>query len=580
MKNSILSNLLPKSVANTLACVFAASGFAPSILAQAGNIDELQTADMVLLNANIHTLEPQMPKARAMAVIDGYIVELDSNDIIQQWIGDDTQVIDVEGLTVLPGFIDTHNHVFEGASELGGNCELDPALTLTELIPILDECAAGVSEKGQWVMGYGHQLNALLDEETPDTPRHILDQIFPDNPVVIMEESSHSMLVNSLALNLIGFDEDTPHPQGGIIMREEDSGELNGILFDNAGDLVMEMAWNSQSDLFNQSYEGLLAGLEEVAANGITTVGDGRMYWQRGWFDVWQQAAIDDELTARVSVRPWIYPDLDVDEQLEYLETIQSDNVESLLLVNQVKMYIDGVMHFGTAKVASPYKWSWQSDSPNGLYYITPNALQSWLPALDKIGYGAHIHAIGDLGISQAIDAIAKVRNKGSDQLYGLTHLEMVQRKDFVRFSRYGIDADFQAGATFFAQHDWAVPYVGKARAKKMLQMRGVFDAGANVTFSSDWTVNDMNPLMAIANSLKLKKKQGLPDINAALKAATINGARALGLDDVTGSLKVGKAADFVILSADITRLSADEIAKTQIVTTVLMGDVVFDMDD
>lgn len=549
------------------------------VSAKANNYDELAEADMVLINANIHTLEAQLPKAQALAVRDGYIVELGDSATIQQWIGDETEIIDAEGLTVLPGFIDTHNHVFEGASEAGGNCELDPSLTLSELSPILEDCAAEVTKPGDWVMGYGHQLNALLNEDIPETPREILDEIFPENPVVIMEESSHSMLVNSRALQLIGFDADTPHPQGGIIMKDEDTGELNGILFDNAGDMVFELAWNSQSDLFNKSYAGLQLGLQEVASNGITTVGDGRMYWQRGWFDVWRQAAKDEALTARVSVRPWIYPDLDADEQLAYLREIQSDDVEDLLVVNQVKMYIDGVMHFGTAKVARPYDWSWQTNVPTGLYYITPEDLQNWLPALDKIGYGAHIHAIGDLGISQAIDAIAKVRGKGSDQLYGLTHLEMVQRKDYVRFSRFGIDADFQAGAAFFAQHDWAVPYVGKARAKKMLQMRGVYDAGANVTFSSDWTVNDMNPLVAIANSVRLRKKQGLPDIKAALKAATINGARALGLDDVTGSLKVGKAADFVILSKDITKLSAEHIQKTQIYTTVLMGDVVFDID-
>lgn len=563
-----------------LSCVLSMALLSKAVAAKQSDYDGERPADMVVLNANIITLEAQNPKARAMAVVDGYIADIGSDNTIKQWIGDETEIINAEGLTVLPGFIDTHNHVFEGATDIGGGCELSASMTLSEQIPVLEECSENAGKKGQWVTGYGHQLNALMDEDIDDSPRAILDDIFPENPVVIMEESSHSMLVNSKALSMVGFNEQSADPQGGILMRDNKTGLLNGVLFDSAGDLVMELAWNSQNQLFEINYDGLKAGLEAVAANGITTVGDGRMYWQRGWFDVWKKAEKEDQLTARVSVRPWIYPDLPMDEQLDFLKGIQSDDIENLLIVNQVKMYIDGVIHFGTAKVAKKYDWTWQSEYSTGLYYITPESLVSWLPALNSIGYGAHIHAIGDLGISQSIDAIAKVRGSGSNQLYGLTHLEMVRKKDFVRFSRHGIDADFQAGAVFFTEHSWAVPYVGKLRANNMLQMRGVYDAGANVTFSSDWTVNDMNPLIAIANSLRLRKRHGLPDIDAALRAATINGAKSLGLANVTGSLKVGKSADFVILSADITKLPPNKIEQTEIYSTVLMGDFVFDLDD
>lgn len=561
-------------------CLLFVSALANAQLVNINDLHEDRPADMVLINANIHTMAAHQPRAQALAVIDGYIVDIGNNQRITSWIGQETQVMDAQGLFVLPGFIDTHNHVFEGASEVGGSCELSPDLTLLEQIPLLQACAELPSEQGAWITGYGHRLDTLLSEATTNTPREILDDIFPDNPIVIMEESSHSMMANSRALALAGFSSRSPHPQGGRITKDPKSGELNGILFDSAGDIVMELAWNSQSGVFNKSYDGLLAGLAEAAKHGITTIGDGRMYWQRGWYDVWQLVKKDGELTARVSLRPWIYPEVDRKKQLAYLQRIQSDDIDELLIVDQVKMYIDGVMHFGTAKVAKPYDWSWQEDAPRGLYYITPEALESWLPALQKIGYGAHIHAIGDLGITQAIDAIANVRTAGSQAHYGLTHLEMVRKSDFKRFARYGIDADFQAGASFFARHEWAVPYVGKRRAMNMLQMRGVYDAGANVTFSSDWTVNDLNPLMAIANSLRLKDKQGLPDIYSAMAAATLNGAKALGVETITGSLREGKAADFVILSNDITRSTPDTIEDTEVVTTVLLGDVVFDIED
>ena len=129
-----------------------------------------------------------------------------------------TQMIDALGKAMLPGFIDTHNHVFEGASEAGGDCYLSPTKTLEQQHQEIKDCQAMVSQKGEWLIGYGHQLDELWGNADDLKPRDTLDEQFPHNPVVIMEESSHSMLVNSLALNIAGFTADTPHPQGGRIM--------------------------------------------------------------------------------------------------------------------------------------------------------------------------------------------------------------------------------------------------------------------------------------------------------------------------------------------------------------------------
>ena len=237
------------------------------------------------------------------------------------------------------------------------------------------------------------------------------------------------------------------------------------------------------------------------------------------------------------------------------------------------------VLHFGSAKVTKFYEWSWQPEPPSGYYDFEPTRLKSRLSRLHSTGYGAHIHAIGDEAISRAINAIEFARQKGSYRDYGLTHLEMLAGRDISGFKRHNITADFQAGAEFFASHGWAVPYIGKARARRLLQMRKVFDAGVNVTFSSDCNVNDLNPLVAIANPLRHKKGQGLPNIQEALKAATINGAKALGLDKSTGSIKVGKSADFVVLSDDITCLSPNKIEQVKVLKTWLRGEVVYDAE-
>ena len=531
-------------------------------------------ADLVFINGNIITVDEDNSRAQAVSVNDGVISAVGRNQNISDRIGDQTQVIDLKGATLLPGFIDTHTHIFEGASEVGGNCEMSPEFSLEEQDDYLEQCVAEADPESDWVMGYGFQLDALLSDENAMTPRAYLDTFFPEQAVVIMEESSHAMIVNSVAMELAGISAASEQPVGGRIMFD-DNDQPNGVLFDNAGDRVMEMAWNNQAQVDSLGYQGLLEGLALMAENGITTVGDGRMYWRRGWYKVWQRADKNQVLTSRVSVRPWIYPDIPMKKQLPYLAEIQSDDTHADLVFNQVKMYVDGVLHFGTAKVHSPYRWSWQESDPNGLYYLSPDSLKAWLPALANIGYGAHIHAVGDKGVTEALNSIEIVRKNNVNHHYGLTHLEMLSKGDVFRFKKLDVDADFQAGATFFAEHHWAEKYIGRMRANALLPMRAVFDTGANVTFSSDWTVNALNPLIAIANSLRYRKQNGLPTVTDAIRAATINGAKALGLEQITGSIEPGKSADLVILGKDISQLSADELEQVKVLMTFYRGEQV-----
>jgi predicted amidohydrolase YtcJ len=535
----------------------------------------IHSSDLIISNAHVYTVNQSQLEAQAVVVKDGRIVFVGDNEQALTWAISETEVIDAGGLMLMPGFIDTHNHVFEGASEVGGNCLLSPIKTLKEQRPELQACKDGIKKAGEWLIGYGHQLDELWGNSKDLNPRIHLDKWFPDNPIIIMEESSHSMLVNSLALNKAGIDKSSEHPQGGRIMFSPNA-EPNGVLFDNAGDIVMELAWNSLSTNFQASYIGLLAGMDEAVMHGITTIGDGRLYWRRGWYEVWQEARKNNAIIVRSSLRPWIYPDVALDQQIDYLRGIVSSDKNNLLLVDQVKLYIDGVMHFGTAKVLEPYKWSWQEDLPNGLNYISPETLPGLLTDLDKIGYGAHVHAIGDGGVRETLDAIQYARNQKSKQIYSLTHLEMVDASDIKRFQALDVHADFQAGAHYFANTGWASFYVGKKKAKNTMPMRKIYNTNANITFSSDWDVNSINPLVAIANSVRLKHSKGLPDIHAAIHAATINGARALGLESVTGSIEIGKSADFILLDKNIIKAKPSQIESTKVIMTILQGKKVF----
>ncbi|QUJ69592.1 amidohydrolase (plasmid) [Photobacterium sp. GJ3] len=532
-------------------------------------------ADVIITNANIYGYGNE----NAIAIHDGNIIFIGNNSEIPAYRSSNTKIINIDQAFVLPGFIDNHNHIFEAASAAGGNCELSADASLKEQIPYLKACRQKY-ETSHWLIGYGFSLDAILDAEHHQTPLEVIDEIFPNQPVIIMEQTSHSMWVNSAALIEAGISKNTIEPQGGKILKDEETGELNGILLDNAGDIVMEMAWNSLENQFEQSYNGLMAGLAEASAHGITTVGDGRLYWKRGWYDVWLQAEKDKKLTARVSLRPWIYPTDAIAPQLEFLKKIQSHDKSRLLIVDQVKMYSDGIFINGTAKVLSPYLETYIPDEPYGIHYIPPGKMKTWLNELNNIGYSAHIHAIGDGAIRESLNAIESVRNQGVKKPYTLTHVELVNSTDISRFAKLGVTADFQVGSDYVASHDhqWATAFLGEKRTRSMMNLKTIFDTGANVTLSSDWNVHDINPLVGIANSL-IMEKTGLPDIHSAINAYTINAAKSLGISEMTGSIDIGKSADFVILEHDITRLEPEEIADTNILMTILQGNVVYESE-
>nr|WP_207383169.1 amidohydrolase [Vibrio mediterranei] len=551
---------------NTYA-LLAAFGFTISSYANATS-----SADTLLINAKIYGYD----NATAIAIQDGKIQSIGDLLHIKSYQDKHTEIIDLKEAYVLPGFIDNHNHVFEAASEASGNCALGLDATLEQQIPYLKACARHSSDNS-WLIGYGFSLEAILSDDNKNSPLQVLDEIFPDRPVILMEQTSHSMWVNSVALELAAISDNTPDPQGGKILKDQENEELNGILLDNAGDIVMELAWNSMNNQFDQSYDGLMVGLEEAAAHGITTIGDGRLYWKRGWFDVWKEAERNGDLTARVSLRPWIYPTDTMKPQLGYLKKIHTSDSSQRLIVDQVKMYSDGIFINGTAKTLAPYLDTYVPDQPYGLNYIAPGDMEKWLTALDAIGYSAHIHAIGDGAIRESLNAIAKVRRHGSTKPYTLTHVELIDNDDIPRFAELNVTADFQVGSDYVANndHQWAQVFLGARRAHALMNLRAIFTSGANLTLSSDWNVHDINPLVGIANSIHMGSK-GLPNVSTAIDAYSINAAKSLGISDITGSISVGKSADFVVLDRDITKVAVEDIPSAKFMMTMLQGEVVY----
>ncbi|MED4442892.1 urease [Bacillus thuringiensis] len=493
--------------------------------------------NVVFKNGTIYTSNEKQDIVEAVAVKEGKIIFVGSNKDVEGFINEDTKVVDLQGRFILPGFVDNHNHIFEAKSPAAGNCSVSPDASLQKQRSYLKDCKKGVKD-GEWISGTGFSLEELLkdmDEKSEhQTPLQVLDEFFPNNPVLIMERTSHSVWVNS-------------------------------------------KAWNSQPNLFEKNYEGLLDGLDEVAKNGITTVGDGRLYWKRGWLDVWNKVNDEKKLTSRVVLRPWVYPNLNEAEQMEYFKKIKRDDVSSRMLINQVKMYSDGISINSTAKTLEKYKFEWFTGTPYGLNYIPEEKMKWWLTELNKIGYGALIHTIGDGGVRESLNAIEAAKKEGANQPYTLTHVEMVEDSDIDRFAKLGISADFQVGHDFAEdpKQSWASTYFTNQQMKRIMPLGRIWKTGANVSLSSDWDVNELNPLVTISNALSIDEK-GLSDVYAAIDAYTIKPAKALGLDNITGSIEVGKSADMVLLNEDITKMSADKIPNAKVLVTVLQGEVVY----
>lgn len=536
-----------------------------------------EAPELILHNAKIYTVDDRQPWAQALAIdAEGRIVAVGGDAEVLALANHDTERVDLRGRLVLPGFQDTHAHVLDASSEAQGDCELSPDEAIEDWLDILADCANNQSadedeDRGapDWLLGSGFALHTLL--EAGQTPRSLLDRIIPDRPVAIMEETSHSYWLNSEALRQADIDADSPDPAGGVIVRDA-KGQPTGLLLDNAGDLAMDAALPPSRALQRTYYDAVVAGQAELARNGITSVADARVFWRRGHLEAWQKAARQDQLKARTVLGLWAYPNLQDDRQLLALKALHDDDTSDLLRITQVKFYVDGIIHNTTARLRRPYEESLPGVDRHGLYYFDPPRLARYARELSEAGFDLHLHAIGDQGVRDALDAI---ESTGTTGRHRITHVELVAPEDIPRFRGLNATVDFQPSAYFQkpALEEY-VPAIGE-RAHRMLPMRAIYDSGARVTLSSDWDVNALSPLGIIQNALSLGDRS-LPDLDAAVRAYTLSAAYTLRQEKETGSLEVGKLADLVVLNRNIFEMPINRIGTAKVVSTYLGGEEVF----
>ncbi len=548
-------------------------------------------ADLILRSGAIYTASAQTPWAEAVAIDDdGVILYIGPNQGVQAFQGPATRIIDLGGRMAMPGIHDSHVHLLEANHAAAGTCLLSPGRPLASHIPLLQQCAP--NQVGtDWVLGFGHSIFDLLDHLAfgGAPPVTILDQAIPDRPVAILEETSHSVWANSLALTAAGFGAGTPDPPGGVILRDPNTGQPNGILLDGAGEIVMDLALTPNPELQELNYQALLDGLAQMNRNGITSVVDARAYWRRGYVEAWQRAETEESLTVRAIVSLWAYPYLDDTDQIAALAAMFSNDPASKLRFSQVKIYSDGEISHTTAALLEPYL-AFQLAGELGLEYFDQSRLTRYISELETVGFDFHIHAIGDRGVRQALDAIAAAGTAnssaatpggaihGGDRRHRLTHVELVHPDDIPRFAELGVIADIQMSSPYVEPQHLLdnEPLLGRRRIEERLwRLRDLHDAGARVVLSSDYDVGDLSPFKGMERSLT-RGDQSLPDVAAAIRAYTVGAAHLMRQEDRVGSLTVGRLADLIVLDRNLFEIALSEIGSTRVLLTLLAGQEVW----
>jgi hypothetical protein len=534
---------------------------------------------LVAIHGRVWTENPKQPEAEAIAVSGQRILAVGTTDEIRKLAGPQTQVLDLEGRRVVPGFNDAHVHFFWGGQGLTSVQLRD--VTSREQFTKRIAVYAHTRAAGEWI------VDGNWDEQkwSPVVlPTHEwIDAVTPDNPVWVNRSDGHMMLANALAMKLAGVTRTTPDVAGGVIGRDKD-GNPNGIFKDAAKDLI-ERVIPPPSDA--QVDEALLAAQKYALDSGVTSVqdmgftGSHAANLQALVVRGYQRLMAAGKWKVRVSAR---FP-LDHYRLLTDLGLMTNFGNDTLV-VGSVKAFADGSLGSGTAWFFQPY-----TDAPGNSGLPTdqlahPDELFAEMKAADRAGVHIAVHAIGDRANKTILDLYQRLEdeNGSADRRLRIEHAQHLRPEDISRFAQLHVIASVQP---YHCIDDgrWAETRIGHQRAMTTYAFRSLLDAGTVLAFGSDWFVAPINPLAGIyaattRRTLDGKNPNGwIPDqkisVEQAVHAYTVGSAYAESQDDIKGSLMAGKLADFTVLSDDIFHLDPVQIERVKPVITVLGGEIV-----
>ena len=539
-------------------------------------------ADRVFVNGVVYTVDAERSWAEAVAVTDGRIAFVGSNEDARALIGEATDVTDLDGQMLLPGFHDSHAHVLLFV-QTDQECDLLRLETIEEIEAKLDECTQlrGFGED-RWILGAG--WGEWLFESTGPT-KELLDELFPDRPVCLEGSYGHSYWVNSRALEIAGIDAGTTVGDDGVIVRDPETGEAAGTLHDSAM-LLIEPHMPEMSASFLQ--DKVRAGIAMLHEHGITAFIEPGFDAEMIQHPVAVADAGEFDIRALVSMSPVNLKPAAFDDSVYDLMQQRSQWQRPNLDVNSVKIYMDGVIETGTSPLLEPYAIEGYGTGP---FFYTQEQVNEYFTRLDAMGLQLHVHAIGDAAIRRALDGFEHMREQNgmSNNRHHMTHLQLIHPDDRPRFGELGIGATFQLLWAYPAADllGMTVPMLGRERAWQTYPARDVHEGGGRINGASDWWVTDINPLLAIESAITRQDpwanagedldaaNQSL-DLETMIAAYTINGAYTMSLEEEQGSIEVGKRADLVVLDRNLFEIPAHEISEANVTMTVFDGRIVY----
>lgn len=541
----------------------------------------MAASELILGGGTVFTADPASPRAEAVAIRRDAILAVGSLDSVRAAAGADAAEIDCSGATVLPGFVDAHNHFLATGEDLRSiDVRYPRASSVEDLLRVIAEAAQG-APPGRPITAVGMD-HAKFPEGRPPT-RWDLDRVAPDHAVFVHHVSGHFVLVNSAGLALRGVRDDVADPPGGTVVRDE-AGRPTGLFLDAAMRLVMasdvDIGGHGPDFHTARPLEELLEGLDVAGRAflevGLTTVCDPQVTARE--LTAFREARRQGRLLVRTACMP-------LSSQLEEYLALGLANPfgDDRLRISGMKFYSDGSLIGGTAAFTEPYG---ERDEFPGLLYWSPEELAHMVGRAGGGGWQVGVHAQGDRAIGMVLDALeAALRAAGRQVRHRIEHCGYPTPEQLRRMANLGVFAITQPMYLFDSGDEFLVR-LGE-RAHRLQPVRQMLEAGIGVVLSSDAFVASYRPLHAVAEALARRTREGKEigadqalTIEEALVAHTIEGARAIGMEDRVGSLEPGKLADVVVVEGDLLQMPSERIRDAKVRTTILGGQAVYRAGD
>lgn len=529
-----------------------------------------QTMKTAFINGKVYTVNENQPLAQSVVIEGNKIIFVGSNEDAKVFIDPSTNVVDLNGKLMLPGFIDNHVHFITGGFYLLG-IDLRPANSTTEFKQILKDYSKKFP--GKWITGgyWDHEK-----WETKDLPtKEMIDEVVSNQPVFVERLDGHMGVANSFTLKLAGITKDTESPDGGLIVKDPKTGEPTGVLKDNAMYFVTKFIPDPTTE---ENYEALTAALDEAKKLGITSVQD---ITYGDALTAFQKAKDEGKLTCRIFTR---WPIADYEDHVK--KNIKVGYGDEYIRMGSLKAFADGSLGSSTAWFFDKYN---QDTTTYGLAMdiITDGSMEKWCIDADKNHLQLSVHAIGDRANSWMLDLFDKItkQNPKWDRRFRLEHAQHVRFEDIKRFTELGVIASVQP---YHCIDDgaWAEKRIGPERIKYTYPFKSFLDAGVKMCFGTDWYVAPLNPLLGLyaavtRRTLDNKNPNGwIPEqkisIEDAIKCYTINSAYASFEENIKGSIESGKLADLIVLSDDLLTMDPVKIKDAKVELTVFDGKIIY----